>query len=80
MIATKPSLKILSLTGAGTTNVVITWSAVSNVTYRVQYQEELNPTNWSNLVPDIAATNTTASTADNPGAAGPRFYRVQTVP
>ncbi len=71
---------ILSLTGARTTNVVITWSAVSNVTYRVQYQSNFGSPNWLDLSPDVTATNTTASAVDNPDGATPRFYRVQIVP
>ena len=38
-----PPLAILSITGAGTANVVITWSSISNVTYRVQYISDLTP-------------------------------------
>jgi hypothetical protein len=71
---------ILSLTGARTTNVVITWSAISNITYRVQYQSNIGSSNWLNLSPDVTATNTTASAVDNPNGATPRFYRVQIVP
>jgi subtilisin-like proprotein convertase family protein len=83
MIATTgdstPPLKILSVIGAGTTNVVITWSAISNVTYRVQYKADLNAADWSNLAPDVTATNTTASATDHPVLGAHRFYRV-TVP
>jgi hypothetical protein len=70
---------ILSLAGAGTTNVVITWSAVSNVTYRVQHQSNLGSPTWLDLAPDVTATNTTASAVDNPGGATTRFYRVRIV-
>jgi len=70
---------ILSLTGAGTTNVVIYWTTLSNVTYRVQYQAGLAGAGWSNLVPDVTATNTTASAADNPAGAAMRFYRIMVV-
>jgi hypothetical protein len=78
VIVVKPT--ILSLAGAGTTNVVITWSAVSNVTYRVNYQSNFASTNWLNLVPDVTATNTTASAVDKPGDTALRFYRVQIMP
>jgi hypothetical protein len=78
VIVVKPT--ILSLAGAGTTNVAITWSAVSNVTYRVNYQSNFASTNWLNLVPDVTATNTTASAVDKPGDTAPRFYRIQIVP
>ena len=37
-----PRPVILSLTGAGTTNVVITWSAISNAAYRVRYRPDFN--------------------------------------
>jgi hypothetical protein len=73
-------LKILSLTGAGTTNVVINWSAISNVTYRVQYQSSPNSTIWSNLVPDVTATSSTASATDNRATLARRFYRIQVMP
>ena len=66
---------ILSLAGAGTTNVVITWSAVSNLVYRVRYRPDFNSA-WINLGPDVTATNNTASTADNSGGAPQRFYQV----
>jgi hypothetical protein len=71
---------ILSLAGAGTANVVIRWSAVSNVTYRVQHLSNLSGSNWLDLAPDVTATNTTASAVDNPNGATPRFYRVKIVP
>jgi hypothetical protein len=71
---------ILSLSGAGTTNVMIRWSAVSNVTYRVQYLSNLSNPNWLDLAPDVTATNITASAVDNPHGATPRFYRVKIVP
>jgi hypothetical protein len=77
-ITAAPAPVILPLTGAGTANVVITWSAVSNVTYRVQYKSDLNSA-WVNLSPDITATNSIASTTDHPGGATQRFYQV-TIP
>jgi hypothetical protein len=77
VISAQPT--ILSLTGAGTSGVVITWSAISNFTYRVQYQPNLNPTNWVDLAPDVTATNGTASATDNPGGAAQRFYRILVV-
>jgi hypothetical protein len=71
---------ILSINGAGTTNVLITWSAVSNLTYRVQYQTNLIDGPWSDLVPDVTATNAVATAPDNPGNAPVRFYRILIVP
>ncbi len=67
---------IQSIVGAGTPNVVITWSAMSNRVYRVQYKANLASTSWFNLAPDVTATGTTAYFTDHPGAAPQRFYRV----
>ena len=67
---------IQSIVGAGTPNVVVTWSSVSNRVYRVQYKSSLASTTWLNLAPDVTATGKTASYTDHPGAAPQRFYRV----
>jgi hypothetical protein len=40
------------------------------------YTFQLRPTAWTNLTPDITATNAAAFILDNPGAASQRFYRV----
>lgn len=75
-VITRPT--ILSLTGAGTLNVVITWSAVSNLTYRVQYRPDFN-TPWLDLTPDVTATNVTASATDHAASLSQRYYRVMIV-
>jgi hypothetical protein len=67
---------IQSIVGAGTSNVVITWTAISNQVYRVQYNANLASTSWLNLAPDVTATGSTASFTDHPGTASQRFYRV----
>ena len=71
---------IFSLSAANSTDVIITWSAVSNLTYRVQYLSGFDSTNWHDLAPDVTATNNTASAEDNPGGAPMRFYRIMIVP
>jgi VCBS repeat-containing protein len=71
---------ILSITGAGTTNVIVAWSAVKDLTYRVQYQTNLIDGPWFNLAPDVMATNSVAEALDNPDGAPMRFYRIQIVP
>ena len=79
----------LTVTGAAPTilgiansggNVLITWSALSNATYQLQYLTALPGTNWQALAPNITATNVTASAVDNPGSVGQRYYRVMVVP
>jgi subtilisin-like proprotein convertase family protein len=80
LVVVAPQPEILSLAGDGTTSIVITWSAVSNVTYRVEYNTDLSDTNWVDLPPDITATSGTASAVDSPGEVAQRFYRVKIAP
>jgi hypothetical protein len=74
-----PAPVVLSLTGAGTPNIVITWNAVSSTTYRVQYNSDLNAANWSDLPGDVTASGGTAFKTDLPTTTN-RFYRVQVLP
>jgi hypothetical protein len=71
---------IRSLIGAGTTNVVIAWSAISNQSYQLQYKTNLASTNWFDLVPTVTAAGSMASFADHPAVGSPRFYRVVILP
>jgi len=54
----------------------LTWSAVSNLTYQLQYNLDLTTTNWVDLGSPITATNGSVSTADIIGSNTQRFYRV----
>jgi hypothetical protein len=76
---TAPAPLLLPLTHAGATNIVITWSAVSNGNYRVQFNPVLNTTNWTDLAGDVIATGSTASKNDTLTATI-RFYRVRVLP
>ena len=60
----------------GDGDIVITWSAENLRTYRVQYIDDLNTSNWSNLG-DVTATGPVASTTGVIGAGSQRFYRIQ---
>jgi hypothetical protein len=53
----------------------LTWAAVSNRTYRVQFKNSLDETNWADLPGDVTATNSTASKTDVLGDTT-RFYRL----
>ena len=56
--------------------VTLSWDAVSNHWYQVQYKTNLAQSSWGNLGAVVMATNYMATTSD-PGASGPRrFYRV----
>jgi len=71
---------ILSLKGAGTSNIVITWSAISDQIYRLLYNDDLRSSNWINQPPDITALGPTASVTNTVGTSGRRFYRVLLLP
>lgn len=60
--------------------VTISWGAISGQTYRVQYNGNLNSTDWIDLLPDVTATNSTASKTDLIDASSNRFYRVFPLP
>lgn len=63
------------------TNVCLTWHAISNHTYRVQYSEDFAGGNWQDLAGDVCATNDIAGKTDvSCGGAKQRFYRVVQLP
>jgi hypothetical protein len=74
-----PGPVILSLTRVGAANLALSWNAISNATYRVQYKEDLNAVNWTDLAGDVVASANTASKIDVVTAAT-RYYRVQLLP
>ena len=82
LVSTKPIVQpvIQSIAGAGTTNVVITWSSVSNRTYHLQYKTNLASPAWSDLSPDVVAAANTASFTDHPASGAQRYYRVGLLP
>ena len=56
-------------------NFTLTWNALAGKTYRVQYKDSLDDTNWMDFVPDVTASGPTASITD-PLVSTQRFYRV----
>jgi hypothetical protein len=70
---------MLAPTLLSTTEVLISWTAVSNRVYRVQYNPVLGTTNWTDLAGDVTAIGNTASKNDIRTSTN-RFYRVQVLP
>jgi len=60
--------------------VVITWSAVPGRSYKLQYKDTLEGTNWNDVPPNLVATGSKASLTDTVGVAAQRFYRVALLP
>ena len=75
---TAPAPILLALV-VTSTEVVITWTSVSNVNYRVQYNPLLTTTNWIDLIGEVVASGRTASKTDSMTRTN-RFYRVQVWP
>ena len=71
-----PLLLTPSLSGP---NVVLTWTAVSNATYRVEFNPDFATSNWSSLPGDITASSNTATKLDLLTPSN-RFYRVRVLP
>ena len=71
---------ISSLVPAQGGSLRLTWNAVSNASYRVQYTTTLANPAWQDLSTNITATNTNASFSFQPGAVPRCFYRVQSLP
>jgi hypothetical protein len=82
LVSTSPQIQpvIKTISGGGTGSVVITWSAVSGQTYRIQYKASLNGTTWNDLSPDVKAAGTATSFTDHPAGATQRYYRVALMP
>jgi sugar lactone lactonase YvrE len=58
----------------------LSWSAVSNLTYQLQYATNLITPTWFDLGSPVTATNNSVSTTDASGADTQRFYRVRLWP
>jgi hypothetical protein len=58
-------------------NVTISWNSVTGGIYRVQHIDNLNDTNWTDLLPDVTATGLTATQTDAVSYIPQRFYRVK---
>ncbi len=54
---------------------VLTWSSSAGLKYRLQYKTDLSQPSWTDVVPDIVATNTTTSVTNSLGS-NQKFFRV----
>jgi autotransporter-associated beta strand protein len=73
--APPPAPRIETIANAGLTNVLLTWTSVSNYNYEVQYNTNLATTNWSVLT-SLTATGSVSTATDPAGAETLRNYRV----
>ena len=76
---TMPPPMILSVAPAGG-SATVTWSAIANRTYQLQFKTNLNQAVWRNSASAIIPTNYPAGGVDEPGTDPQRFYRVELLP
>jgi hypothetical protein len=77
VVISRPILQAVALTN----NLLgLSWNSISGQIYRVQFKQNLTSANWSNLPPDVTATNSSAAKTDTIGPSSARLYRVQVLP
>lgn len=70
---------VLQASVTSSNEVTLTWSAIPDRVYRVQFKDDLADATWQDLTPDVTATEFTASKVDALDVAAQRFYRVLVV-
>jgi len=68
-----PEFRAVTLTNS---TLNLTWSTEAGGTYQLQYNSDLNSTNWTNLGSPVTATGASFSTTDPLTNAPQRFYRL----
>ncbi len=74
-VVAKPMLQVES----GPGNITLTWSAIAGKTYRVQFKNDLAEVNWTDVLPDVTPTGSTAALTVTTELSQ-RFYRVWMAP
>lgn len=77
IVAPAPTLLPLSTLGGG--QILVRWSAAAGASYRVQYKDTLDGSDWADLPGDVTASANVATRTDTTPATH-RFYRVQLLP
>jgi uncharacterized delta-60 repeat protein len=67
-----PNISAFSISGG---SPALTWTSAASRIYRVDFTPSLSPAGWTAFVPNIIATNSTASFVDTTTSAAQRFYR-----
>jgi len=78
--ATVVSLPLITNIAVSNGVAALTWTAIPNQGYRLQYKDELGATNWTTSPSEIIAGGTTANATNAVNTQGWRFYRVLVTP
>ena len=68
------AFRLTSVSASANGVVTLNWNSQAGRTYRVEFKDDLNVTNW-NALPDQVATGSTLSATNSPAGAQ-RYYRV----
>ena len=60
--------------------IAFAWTAIAGRSYQVEYNSDLNQTNWNVLGSPVTATDSMLTASDTLGAQSQRFYRVMLLP
>jgi hypothetical protein len=60
--------------------VTVAWESLAGQTYRLQYKDRLDETDWQDAPPDLMASGTNTVVTNSMGSSPSRFYRVRLVP
>lgn len=72
-----PVILDLALTNG---TVMVHWSTVGGRSYRLEYKDNFDDTNWNRSGSDVLATEASVTAADPVGSTSQRFYRVVLLP
>jgi uncharacterized repeat protein (TIGR03803 family) len=61
-------------------SLILAWQAVAGQNYQVQYNSNLNTTNWNNFGNAFTASSNVITTTDNNLSGNSRFYRILMLP
>jgi uncharacterized repeat protein (TIGR03803 family) len=75
-----PSAPVLQKLVKAGNSLVLTWSAIANRNYQLEYKTNLAQADWKALGSSVTATNTTMRISDTPGSDARRFYRIGLLP
>ena len=73
--APAPAPQITSIVPGGG-NVIVTWTSVAGHFYRLQYNDNLTTTNWTDVLPEVTAAGSASSVTNSVAGVDQRFYRV----
>jgi hypothetical protein len=75
-----PAPPVLTAISISDNVVTIVWDSIAGLTYRLQSTPEITDTNWSDILPDVTATGSSATNTDAFAGVSQRYYRVMVLP